>query len=77
MVPPFHETGVDKYFQHCDNVAKNLEWSERMWTMLLQNVLRCKAQEVYSTLPIADSFDYKKVKNSILKAYILVLLASY
>ena len=72
MVPPFHEAEVDKYFQHFEKVAKNLEWPERMWPMLLQSVLRGKAQEAYSALPLADSFDYTKVKASILKAYELV-----
>jgi len=72
MVPPFHEVEIDKYFQHFEKVAKSLEWPKKMWPMLLQSVLKGKAQDAYSALPLADSFDYEKVQTSILKAYELV-----
>ena len=43
-----------------------------MWPVLLQSVLKGKAQETYSSLCEEESFDYERVKMAILKAYELV-----
>ena len=72
LVPPFNESEVDKYFQHFERVAQNLKWPIDQWPLLLQSVLRGKAQEAYTTLPISECVDYNSVKNAILKAYELV-----
>ena len=40
--------------------------------LLLQSVLKGKAQEAYTALPISECVDYNCVKNTILKAYELV-----
>ena len=45
LVPPFNESEVDKYFQHFERVAQNLKWPIDQWPLLLQSVLRGKAQE--------------------------------
>ena len=39
-----------------------------MRPMLLQTVLKGKAQEAYAALPVTNCSDYKKVKSAILKA---------
>ena len=72
LVPPFNELEVDKYFQHFERVAQNLKWPTDQWPLLLQSVLRGKAQEAYTALPISECVDYNSVKNAILKAYELV-----
>ena len=72
LVPPFNESEVDKYFQHFERVAQNLKWAIDQWPLLLQSVLRGKAQEAYTALPISECVDYNSVKNAILKAYELV-----
>ena len=72
MVPPFNESEVDKYFQHFERVAQNLRWPTDQWPLLLQSVLKGKAQEAYTALPISECVDYNCVKNAILKAYELV-----
>ena len=72
LVPPFNESEVDKYFQHFERVAQNLKWPIDQWPLLLQSVLREKAQEAYTALPISECVDYNSVKNAILKAYELV-----
>ena len=43
-----------------------------MWPLLLQSVLKGKAQEAYSALSVTDCSDYVTVKASILRAYELV-----
>ena len=72
LVPPFNESEVDKYFQHFERVAQTLKWPIDQWPLLLQSVLRGKAQEAYTALPISECVDYNSVKNAILKAYELV-----
>ena len=34
LVPPFHESDVDKYFLHFEKIAQNLEWPKKHWPML-------------------------------------------
>ena len=49
-----------------------MEWPEEKWPMLLQGVLRGKAQKAYSALLLNACLDYKQVKGAILKAYELL-----
>ena len=72
LVPPFDETEVDKYFQHFEKVAGSLKWPIDQWTLMLQSVIKGKAQIAYSSMSVQDSSDYDKVKAQILKAYELV-----
>ena len=72
LVPPFNESEVDKYIQHFEGVAQNLRWPTDQWPLLLQSVLKGKAQEAYTALPISECVNYDCVKNAILKAYELV-----
>ena len=52
LVPPFNEY-FDKYFQHFERVAQNFKWPADQWPLLLQSVLKGKAQEAYTALPIS------------------------
>ena len=72
LVPKFQEKSVDKYFPQFEKIAANLKWPREFWPTLLQSVLIGKAAEVYSALSLAESSDYDKVKDAILKAYQLV-----
>ena len=72
LVPSFNKSEVDKYFQHFERVAQDLKWHTDQWPLWLQSVLKGKAQEAYTALPISECADYKYVKNAILKAYELV-----
>ena len=57
MVPPFNELEVDKYFQHFEKVAENLKWPAEHWSIMLQSVLKGKAQLAFSSLPVTDTTD--------------------
>ena len=72
LVPPFQEKEVDKYFAHFEKVADSLNWPKESWVLLLQSVLVGKAQEIYGSLSVEQSFNYEHVKEAILKAYELV-----
>lgn len=72
LVPPFDELEVDKYFQHFEKVAESLKWPREYWPLMLQSVLRGKAQQAYSALSVDDASKYDVVKQAILTAYELV-----
>ena len=72
LVPPFQEKEVDKYFALFEKVDDSLNWPKEIWVLLLQSVLVGKAQEIYGSLSVEQSSNYKHVKEAILKAYKLV-----
>ena len=69
LVPPFNEDEVEKFFSHFEKVATSLKWPRGVWTILVQSVLRGKAQKIYSSLSLDNSTDYDAVKKAVLKAY--------
>ena len=72
LVPHFSEDDVDKYFIMFEKVAKSLTWPKDQWVLLLQSVLKGKAQETYSALSVSDCDSYDTVKQAIPKSYELV-----
>ncbi|XP_059810752.1 uncharacterized protein LOC132383599 isoform X1 [Hypanus sabinus] len=72
LVPPFSETEVERYFQHFGTIARMSEWPKDKWSVLLQSVIKGKAQQVYTALTAAQALDYDIVKSHILNAYELV-----
>ena len=68
LVPKFDEINVDEYFAHFERTALNLGWPRECWSMLLQTVLKGKAQRAYATLPTENCADYNLVKQRFLKA---------
>ena len=72
IVPTFNENEVDQFFQHFEKIAENLNWPSELWPVLVQTVLKGKAQDVYSSLSKEDCADYETLKYAILNAYELV-----
>ncbi|XP_062906915.1 uncharacterized protein LOC134348052 [Mobula hypostoma] len=72
LVPPFDDTDVDRYFLHFEKVAISQEWPRDKWVVLLQSVLKGKAQQAYSALSAEDAQKYEVVKEAILRIYELV-----
>ncbi|XP_051889476.1 uncharacterized protein LOC127580286 [Pristis pectinata] len=72
LVPPFEEDQVDQYFQHFEKVAVSSNWPRKGWALMVQSVIKGKAQKAYSALSVEDAAEYTKVKQAILKAYELV-----
>ena len=72
LVPEFNEKEVDGFFLLFEKVADRLEWPSKIRTLLLQSVLKGKAQIVYAALDTSQCEDYDVVKREILKAYELV-----
>ena len=59
-------------FNNFEKVAQNLKWPTDQWPLLLQIILKGKAQEAYTALPISECVDYNCVKNAILKARVSI-----
>lgn len=72
LVPEFSENDVTKFFAMFENVATSLLWPKSKWTIMLQTVLKGKAQNSYASLSADQSSDYDTVKRVILNAYELV-----
>ncbi|XP_062902675.1 uncharacterized protein LOC134345629 [Mobula hypostoma] len=72
LVPPFDDTDVDRYFLHFEKVAISQDWPRDKWVVLLQSVLKGKAQEAYSALSAEDAQRYEVVKEASLRIYELV-----
>ncbi|XP_062895088.1 uncharacterized protein LOC134341199 isoform X1 [Mobula hypostoma] len=72
LVPPFDDTDVDRYFLHFEKVAISQDWPRDKWVVLLQSVLKGKAQEAYSALSAEDAQRYEVMKEAILRIYELV-----
>ena len=63
---------VDKYFHLFETIAVNSEWPKGKWSLLLQSVIKGKAQHVYTALSVGDAMDYEKLKRVIMQAYELI-----
>ena len=63
---------MDKYFQHFEKIASNLEWPIEAWPTVLQTVLKGKVQVTYASLSITDSANNDTVKRAILRSYEMV-----
>ena len=63
---------VDKYFHLFETIAVNSEWPNGKWSLLLQSVIKGKAQHVYTALSVGDAMDYEKLKKVIMQAYELI-----
>ncbi|KAK0144763.1 hypothetical protein N1851_016781 [Merluccius polli] len=72
LMPKFEEKDVETFFAMFERVADVRGWPDEERTLMLQCVFTGKAQEVYSSMSVADCKVYKKVKLAVLKAYELV-----
>ena len=71
-IPQFHEKDLDSFFGSFERIARNLEWDERYWAMVIQQKLTGKAQAVVAALSDEEANDYHVVKEAVLRAYELI-----
>ena len=72
MVPKFDEENLESFFDAFSKVARSLAWPENKYIILLQSVLKGRAQETYAAMSYEDCQNFDTVKEAILKAYELV-----
>ncbi|XP_056140349.1 amyloid-beta A4 precursor protein-binding family B member 3-like [Lampris incognitus] len=63
---------VGSFFDAFEKIAKELEWPENRWTLLIQSVLEGRAQGSYATLDASDSRDYDTVWKVVVAVYEVV-----
>lgn len=70
-IPPFDESkdSLDAYIERYERFAKSQKWPEENWAVSLSALLKGKALDVYSRLPVEDALDYTKLKAALLKRY--------
>lgn len=67
---PFDEKDdMDSYIHRFEQIAKLEQWPETSWSIYLASLLRGKALDVYTRLPIADAEDYEVLKEALLRRY--------
>ena len=69
FMPPFEEDSVDVFFEMFEKVAKESEWPEAKWPLLVQSVLRGKAQRAMAALDCRLGLDYDSLRKAVLQAY--------
>lgn len=72
LMPKFNTTEVEVFFDAFEKIARELEWPEDKWAILVQTSFVGKAQEAYATLDPVNSTDYTQVKQAVLLAYEVV-----
>lgn len=69
LVPEFNDKEIESFFALFERVAHTFAWKKKFWPLLIQQVLRGKAREVYLALPMTVATDYDVIKTRILSAY--------
>ena len=70
-LPVFDESkdDLDAYLQRFERYAASQGWDEDHWATCLSALLRGKALDVYSRLPLDDASDYGSLKSALLKRF--------
>ncbi|KAL2086009.1 hypothetical protein ACEWY4_019329 [Coilia grayii] len=71
-MPKFCSEEVDVFFDAFEKLAKELQWPQESWPILVQSSFTGKALEAYATLDALKSTDYEQVKQVVLLAYEVV-----
>lgn len=60
---------MDAYLRRFERYAKANNWAQENYAMYLSSLLKGKALDVYSRMPISDVDDYSKLKDALLKRF--------
>ena len=67
---PFDEKDdIDSYIHRFEQYAKLEKWPENTWAIYLAALLKGKALDVYTRLPLEEAKNYKTLKEALLKRY--------
>ncbi|XP_068243231.1 uncharacterized protein [Palaemon carinicauda] len=67
LLPTFEEREPDNYFSVFEDTAKNLNWPQDKWYLIIRNSFKGKALSVCATM--LEEHDYFIIKQAILDAY--------
>ena len=60
---------MDSFLHRFEVYADSQRWSKEQWAVYLSALLKGKALEVYSRLPVKDAQDYEILKDALLKRF--------
>jgi len=62
---------IDSYLHRFERYAELQGWKKTAWAIYLAALLKGKALDVYARLPTEQAQDYDKVKEALLKRYVM------
>lgn len=72
FMPVFDEDAVDVFFEMFEKVARESDWPEEKWALLVQSVWTGKAQRAVAALDVRIGLEYEKLRKAVLNAYVSV-----
>ncbi|KAJ8342046.1 hypothetical protein SKAU_G00319740 [Synaphobranchus kaupii] len=69
LMAKFSEEGIDTFFDAFEVVARECDWPEAKWPLLVQSVLKGKAQVAFAALDPRMGLEYESLKMAVLTAY--------
>ncbi|KAJ8353232.1 hypothetical protein SKAU_G00207990 [Synaphobranchus kaupii] len=69
LMPKFSEEDIDTFFDAFEVVARECDWPEAKWPLLVQSVLKGKAQVAFAALDPRMGLEYESLKMAVLTAY--------
>ena len=62
---------MDSYLGRFERFAESQKWNKTHWAMYLSALLKGRALDVFSMMPAEQANDYDKLKDALLKRYLL------
>ncbi|KAJ8333535.1 hypothetical protein SKAU_G00415430 [Synaphobranchus kaupii] len=69
FMPKFREEDADTFFEAFEIVAREMEWPDTKWALLVQSSLAGKAQVAFAALDPRVGLNYEELKKAVLAAY--------
>ncbi|KAJ8374428.1 hypothetical protein SKAU_G00050080 [Synaphobranchus kaupii] len=69
FMPKFREEDADTFFEAFEIVAREMEWPDSKWALLVQSSLAGKAQVAFAALDPRVGLNYEELKKAVLAAY--------
>ncbi|KAJ8379406.1 hypothetical protein SKAU_G00001840 [Synaphobranchus kaupii] len=69
FMPKFREEDADTFFEAFEIVAREMEWPDAKWALLVQSSLAGKAQVAFAALDPRVGLNYEELKKAVLAAY--------
>jgi len=70
-LPPFEEgkDNMDAYIERFERYATAQKWPREIWSANLSALLKGRALDVFSRLPVAQALDYRELRDALLKRF--------
>jgi hypothetical protein len=71
QIPPFDETKdeIDSFLLRFERYVLSMKWDKSMWATHLSALLKGRALDVFSLMPIRQASNYDELKSAFLRRY--------